>query len=72
MQMGKESISQCPLMKGTDETSSGAHKEHHEEQKWLLSATTPRTRLERPETTHPAHIPACLGGGWGGSLRPRC
>jgi hypothetical protein len=31
MQMGKESMSQCPMMKGMkgmDETSAGAHKEH--------------------------------------------
>jgi hypothetical protein len=36
MQMGKESLSQCPVMKGMkgmDETSAGAHKEHQEEQK---------------------------------------
>jgi hypothetical protein len=36
MQMGKESISQCPMMKGMkdmDEKSAGAHKEHQEEQK---------------------------------------
>ena len=35
MQMGKESISQCPMMKGMkdmDEKSAGAHKEHQEEQ----------------------------------------
>ena len=28
MQMGKESMSQCPMMKGMDENSAGAHKEH--------------------------------------------
>ena len=36
MQMGKESMSQCPMMKGMkdmDEKSAGAHKEHQEEQK---------------------------------------
>jgi len=36
MQMGKESMSQCPMMKGMkdmDDKSVGAHKEHHEEQK---------------------------------------
>ncbi len=36
MQMGKESMSQCPMMKGMkdmDDKSDGAHKEHHEEQK---------------------------------------
>ena len=36
MQMGKESMSQCPMMKGMkdmDDKSIGAHKEHHEEQK---------------------------------------
>ncbi len=36
MQMGKESMSQCPMMKGMkgmDEKSAGAHKEHQQEQK---------------------------------------
>ncbi|HSQ40533.1 MAG TPA: hypothetical protein VLM78_10275 [Anaerolineales bacterium] len=36
MQMGKESISQCPMMtdmKDMDEKSTGAHKEHQKEQK---------------------------------------
>jgi hypothetical protein len=33
MQMGKESMSQCPMMKDMDEKSPDAHKEHHEEQK---------------------------------------
>ena len=36
MQMGKESMSQCPMMKGLkgmDERSGDAHKEHQEEQK---------------------------------------
>lgn len=36
MQMGKESMSQCPMMKGIkdmNEKSTGAHKEHHVEQK---------------------------------------
>lgn len=33
MQMGKESISRCPMMKDMDEKSAGAHKEHQEEQK---------------------------------------
>jgi hypothetical protein len=36
MQMGKESMSQCPMMKGmkgTDEKSADAHKEHQAEQK---------------------------------------
>jgi hypothetical protein len=42
MQMGKESMSQCPMMggmkgmkgmKGMDDKSAGAHKEHHEEEK---------------------------------------
>ena len=36
MQMGKESISQCPMMKGMkdkDEKSAGTHKQHQEEQK---------------------------------------
>ncbi len=28
MQIGKESMSQCPMMKGMDENSAGAHKEH--------------------------------------------
>ena len=28
MQMGKESMSQCPMMKGMDKNSAGAHKEH--------------------------------------------
>jgi len=36
MQMGKDSMSQCPMMKGMkgmDDKSGGAHKEHQEEQK---------------------------------------
>ena len=36
MQMGKESMSQCPMMKDMkdmDEKPAGTHKEHHEEQK---------------------------------------
>lgn len=36
MQMGKESMSKCPMMKGMmdmDEKSAGAHKEHQKEQK---------------------------------------
>lgn len=36
MQMGKESISQCQMMKGIkgmDDKSAGAHKEHRQEQK---------------------------------------
>lgn len=36
MQMGKESMSQCPMMKGMkgmDGKAPDAHKEHHEEQK---------------------------------------
>jgi phosphoketolase len=36
MQMGKDSISQCPMMKGMkdmDDKSAGAHKEPQEEQK---------------------------------------
>ena len=36
IQMGKDSMSQCPMMKGMkgmDEKSGGAHKEHQEEQK---------------------------------------
>ena len=36
LQMGKESMSQCPMtkgMKGVDEQSTGAHKAHQEEQK---------------------------------------
>jgi hypothetical protein len=39
MQMGKESMSQCPMMKGMkgmkgmDNKSAGAHKEHQEESK---------------------------------------
>jgi len=36
MQMGKESMLQCPMMKeikGMDETSTGAHKEHQEDLK---------------------------------------
>ena len=28
MQMGKESMAQCPMMKGMDEKSAGDHKEH--------------------------------------------
>ncbi|MBC8018632.1 MAG: hypothetical protein H7X83_08955 [Verrucomicrobia bacterium] len=33
MQMGKESMSQCPMMKGMDEKTGDAHKEHKKEQK---------------------------------------
>ena len=36
MEMGKESMLQCPMMKeikGMDETSTGAHKEHQKEPK---------------------------------------
>jgi len=36
MQMGKESMSPCPMMKGMkdkDEKSAGTHKQHQEEQK---------------------------------------
>lgn len=36
MQMGKDSMSKCPMMKGMkdmDHTSAGPHKEHQEEQK---------------------------------------
>ena len=36
MQMGKESMAQCPMMKGMkgmDEKSAGDHKEHQQEQK---------------------------------------
>jgi len=33
MQMGKESMSQCPMMKDMDDKSAGAHKEHQAEQK---------------------------------------
>ena len=36
MQMGKESMSQCPMMgamKDMDDNSAGTHKEQHEEQK---------------------------------------
>ena len=36
MQMGKESMSDCPMMKGmkhSDEKSEGEHKEHHDEAK---------------------------------------
>ena len=36
MQMGKESMSQCPMMKGIkgmDDKSAGAHKEHQQEKK---------------------------------------
>lgn len=35
MQMGKDSMMQCPMMKGMDssEESSKAHPEHHSEQK---------------------------------------
>jgi hypothetical protein len=36
MQIGKESMSQCPMMKGMkgmDDKSAGAHKEHQEESK---------------------------------------
>ena len=36
MQMGKESMSQCPMMKGVkgmDDKSAGAHKKHQQEQK---------------------------------------
>jgi len=34
MQMGKESMAKCPMMKdmkGMDDKSEDAHKEHHEE-----------------------------------------
>ncbi len=30
MEMGKESMSKCPMMKDMDEKSDGAHAEHHE------------------------------------------
>ncbi len=33
MLMGKESMSQCPMMKDMDDKSASAHKEHHEELK---------------------------------------
>jgi len=33
MQMGKESMSQCPMMKDMGEKKPGAQEEHHEEQK---------------------------------------
>ena len=36
MEMGKDSMSQCPMMKGMkdmDDKSSGDHKEHHGEEK---------------------------------------
>ena len=36
MQMGKESMSECPMMKGmkhSEEKSEGDHKEHHDESK---------------------------------------
>ena len=33
MQLGKESMSQCPMMKDMDEKSGDAHKKHQEEQK---------------------------------------
>jgi hypothetical protein len=33
MQMGKESMSQCPMMKDMDKTSAAAHTEHQEEVK---------------------------------------
>lgn len=33
MQMGKESMAKCPMMKGMDEKSGDAHKEHQQEQK---------------------------------------
>ena len=33
MQMGKESMSQCPMMKGMDGKSGDAHKEHQQEKK---------------------------------------
>ena len=33
MQMGKESMAQCPMMKGMDEKSGDAHKEHQQKQK---------------------------------------
>ena len=36
MQMGKEFMSQCPMMKGmkdVNDKSAGKHKQHHEEQK---------------------------------------
>jgi type II secretory pathway component PulM len=32
MQMGKESMSKCPMMKDMDEKSAGHHKEHRAEQ----------------------------------------
>lgn len=32
MQMGKESMSKCPMMKDRDEKSAGHHKEHQAEQ----------------------------------------
>lgn len=31
MQMGKKSMSKCPIMKGMDEKSTDAHKRHHPE-----------------------------------------
>ena len=33
MEMGKESMAQCPMMKGMDAKSATPHKNHHEEQK---------------------------------------
>ena len=33
MQMGKESVSQCPMMKSPGEDSASTHKEQREEQK---------------------------------------
>ncbi len=33
MQIGKESMSQCPMMQGMDEKSGDAHKAHQEKQK---------------------------------------
>lgn len=33
IQMGKQSMSPCPMMKAMDEKSAGAHKEHQEEKK---------------------------------------
>ena len=33
MQMGKESMGQCPMMKGMDDKSADAHKGHQTEQK---------------------------------------
>jgi hypothetical protein len=33
MQMGKGSMSQCPMMKGMEEKSAAAHEQHQQEQK---------------------------------------